>query len=363
MLSRRTLLARATHAAVAACCIALGANRATAQDYPTKPVQLIVPFAAGGAADIIGRTIAEKLSQTWGQQVVVENRAGPDRISASTLPPRAPPMVTRWCSRRSPWPSIRGFSSRCRTIPWSDLTPLTLALETPNVVLVPPSSPIKNIKDLIAFAKEKAASGGATYGSAGVGSSLHLAAEVFRQQAKVEMTHVPYRGSSPALTDLMAGRIDLMFDNASTALPQVQGGSLRAIAVTTEERIAALPDVPTISEIRAAGLRARQLVGHFWSGPDAAGAGGAHQRRYPQGSGRSGCAEAFRRCQRARHRVVAPGTCCASGAGKRQMEADRRDGRHSRQPVTTDVRHTRRSITNEYQAMRRALGLRALDGE
>ncbi|WP_441230155.1 Bug family tripartite tricarboxylate transporter substrate binding protein [Tardiphaga sp. 215_C5_N2_1] len=261
MLSRRTLFARATHAAVAACCIALGANRATAQDYPTKPVQLIVPFAAGGAADIIGRTIAEKLSQTWGQQVVVENRGGAgSNIGINAAAKSAPDgytlvlasiavAVNPWLFKSMPYDPVK------------DLTPLTLALETPNVVLVPPSSPIKNIKDLIAFAKEKAASGGATYGSAGVGSSLHLAAEVFRQQAKVEMTHVPYRGSSPALTDLMAGRIDLMFDNASTALPQVQGGSLRAIAVTTKERIAALPDVPTISE---SGLPGFELA-NWWA--------------------------------------------------------------------------------------------------
>jgi tripartite-type tricarboxylate transporter receptor subunit TctC len=145
--------------------------------------------------------------------------------------------------------------------PMKDLTPLTLALETPNVVLVAPSSPIKNIKDLIAFAKDKAKSGGATYGSAGIGSSLHLAAEVFRQKAGVELTHVPYRGSSPALTDLMSGRIDLMFDNASTALPQVQGGSLRAIAVTTKERIAALPDAPTIDESGVPGFE----LANWWA--------------------------------------------------------------------------------------------------
>ncbi len=258
MLSRRTLLARAT---VAVCSIAMGANLAVAQDYPTKPIQLIVPFAAGGAADIIGRTIAEKLTQTYGQQVVVENRGGAGsnigiNAAAKSAPDGYTLVLASIAVAVNPW-----LFKSMPYDPVNDLTPLTLALETPNVVLVSPSSPIKNVNDLIAFAKEKAKSGGATYGSAGVGSSLHLAAEVFRQRANIEMTHVPYRGSSPALTDLMAGRIDLMFDNASTALPQVQGGSLRAIAVTTKERIAALPDVPTINE---SGLPGFELA-NWWA--------------------------------------------------------------------------------------------------
>jgi len=248
MLPRRTLFTRAAQFAAVAGFLIVGADRAPAQDFPTRPITLIVPFAAGGAADIIGRTIAEKLGQNYGQQVIVDNRGGAgSNIGISAAAKSAPDgytlvlasiavAVNPWLFKSMPYDPVK------------DLTPLTLALTTPNVVLVPPSSPIKNVKDLIAFAQEKAKSGGATYGSAGVGSSLHLAAEVFRQKANIELTHVPYRGSSPALTDLMAGRIDLMFDNASTALPQVQGGSLRAIAVTTKERIAALPNVPTIGE-------------------------------------------------------------------------------------------------------------------
>ncbi|MEH2473113.1 tripartite-type tricarboxylate transporter receptor subunit TctC [Nitrobacteraceae bacterium AZCC 2161] len=261
MPSPLTLLAHATRFAVVVGCIAIGAGRAAAQEYPTKPIQLIVPFAAGGAADIIGRTIAEKLSQTYGQQVIVDNRGGAgSNIGTNAAAKSAPDgytlvlasiavAVNPWLFKSMPYDPVK------------DLTPLTLALETPNVVLVPTASPIKNVKDLIAFAKEKAKSGGATYGSAGVGSSLHLAAEVFRQKANIELTHVPYRGSSPALTDLMADRIDLMFDNASTALPQVQGGSLRAIAVTAKERIAALPDVPTIDESGVPGFE----LGNWWA--------------------------------------------------------------------------------------------------
>ncbi len=130
--------------------------------------------------------------------------------------------------------------------PVRDLAPLTLALETPNIVIVPKDSPIRSIADLVGAAKAKP--GALTYASAGVGSSLHLAAELFKQKAGVDLTHVPYRGSAPALTDLIGGRIDVMFDNASTAMPQVEGGAVRAIAVTTANRIASLPDLPTIAE-------------------------------------------------------------------------------------------------------------------
>ncbi|UZE49916.1 Bug family tripartite tricarboxylate transporter substrate binding protein [Rhodopseudomonas sp. P2A-2r] len=261
MQSRRTFLDRAAIVLAAVGCVAIGATGAAAQQYPTKPIQLIVPFAAGGAADIIGRTIAEKLGQIYGQQVIVDNRAGAGSNIGINAAAKSPPdgytlvlasiavAVNPWLFKSMPYD------------PAKDLTPLTLALETPNVVLVPASSSIKNIKDLIAFAKERAKTGGATYGSAGIGSSLHLAAEMFRQQANVELTHVPYRGSSPALTDLMSGRIDLMFDNASTALPQVQGGSVRAIAVTTKERIAALPDVPTIAESGVPGFE----LANWWA--------------------------------------------------------------------------------------------------
>jgi tripartite-type tricarboxylate transporter receptor subunit TctC len=253
--------ARARFAVAVIASLALGASGVAAQEFPNKPITLIVPFAAGGAADIIGRTIGEKLGQIYGQQVIIDNRAGAGsnigiNAAAKSAPDGYTLVLASIAVAVNPW-----LFKSMPYDPEKDLTPLTLALETPNVVLVPASSPIKTIKDLIAFARERAKSGGATYGSAGIGSSLHLAAEMFRQQANVELTHVPYRGSSPALTDLMSGRIDLMFDNASTALPQVQGGSVRAIAVTTRERIAALPDVPTIAESGVPGFE----LANWWA--------------------------------------------------------------------------------------------------
>ncbi len=218
-------------------------NAATAQEFPRKSIRLIVPFAAGGAADIIGRTISDKLGQLYGQTVVVENVSGAGSNLGIATGLKAEPdghtiMLASVAVAVNP-----ALYNSMPYDPLIDLAPLTLALETPNVVIVSAQSKIKTMQDLVAAAK----AGPMSYGSAGVGSSLHLAAELFKQQARIDMTHVPYRGSSPALADLMAGRIDVMFDNASTALPQVQGGTVRAIAVTTKARIAAV-DAPAVSE-------------------------------------------------------------------------------------------------------------------
>jgi tripartite-type tricarboxylate transporter receptor subunit TctC len=219
---------------------------AHAQSFPSKGLQLIVPFAAGGAADIIGRVVSERLAAAYGQSVIVENRAGAGSNTGLAA-----------LAKSEPTGHVFGLASIALAVnpslyrampfdPQKDLAPLTLALETPNIVIVPATSTIRSIGDLIAAAKAKP--GGLSYASAGSGSSLHLAAELFCQQAGVTMTHVPYRGSSPALQDLVGGRIDVMFDNASTALPQVAGGTARAIAVTTAKRVATLPAIPTVAE-------------------------------------------------------------------------------------------------------------------
>jgi tripartite-type tricarboxylate transporter receptor subunit TctC len=237
MMDRRTFIASAA---------SFPALPARAQSFPSKGMQLIVPFAAGGAADIIGRVVSERLAAAYGQSVVVENRAGAGSNTGLAA-----------LAKSEPTGHVFGLASIALAVnpslylampfdPQKDLAPLTLALETPNVVIVPVTSAIRSVGDLIAAARAKP--GGLTYASAGSGSSLHLAAELFCQQAGVTMTHVPYRGSSPALQDLVGGRIDVMFDNASTAMPQVAGGTVRAIAITTAKRITALPDVPTIAE-------------------------------------------------------------------------------------------------------------------
>ena len=248
-LHRRTLLASA---------VAGFALPAQAQKRMPRQTTLIVPFAAGGAADIIGRAVADRLGAMSGSTIIVENRGGAgSNVGLAAV------------AKAEPDGSVIGLASIALAVnpslyrampfdPLRDLAPLTLALETPNVVIVPATSPIRSVADLIAAAKAKP--DGLSYASAGIGSSLHLAAILFCQQAGVAMTHVPYRGTNPALGDLISGRIDVMFDNASTAVPQTVGGTVRAIAVTTAERIAALPDIPTVSE---AGLRG-YLLSNWW---------------------------------------------------------------------------------------------------
>jgi tripartite-type tricarboxylate transporter receptor subunit TctC len=240
---KNMLINRRTFVASAASLLALPTR---AQTFPAKGLQLIVPFAAGGAADIIGRVVSERLAVAYGQAVIVENRPGAGSNTGLAA-----------LAKSEPTGHVFGLASIALAVnpslykampfdPRKDLAPLTLALETPNVVIVPATSTIRSIGDLIAAARAKP--GGLSYASAGSGSSLYLAAELFCQQAGVTMTHVPYRGSSPALQDLVGGRIDVMFDNASTAMPQVAGGTARAIAVTTSKRVAALVDVPTVAE-------------------------------------------------------------------------------------------------------------------
>jgi tripartite-type tricarboxylate transporter receptor subunit TctC len=230
-----------------------------AQTFPNKPLRLIVPFAAGGAADIIGRTVADGMGPLIGQQVVVENKPGAgSNLGLDTMVKSEPDgytfalasiavAVNQFLYKSMPYDAVK------------DLAPLTLALETPNVVIVPKDSPIKSIADLIAAAKTK--NGGLSYASAGVGSSLHLAAELFMQKSGISLAHIPYKGSNPALTDLIAGRVDVMFDNLSTALPQVEGNTVRAIAVTTAKRVASLPNVPTIAEAGVPGYE----MANWWA--------------------------------------------------------------------------------------------------
>jgi tripartite-type tricarboxylate transporter receptor subunit TctC len=225
---------------------ALAATPLHAQSFPNRQMQLVVPFAAGGAADIIGRTVTDRLTQLYGRQVVVENRPGAGSNTGIASAAKAEPDGHTFALASV---ALAVNPSLYRAMPFDpvrDLAPLTLALETPNIVIVPKDSAVRSVADLVAAAKAKPKA--ITYASAGVGSSLHLAAELFKQKAGVDLTHVPYRGSSPALTDLIGGRIDVMFDNASTAMPQIEGGMVRAIGVTTAKRIASLPDVPTVSE-------------------------------------------------------------------------------------------------------------------
>ena len=221
--------------------------RAHAQDYPGKSIKMIVPFPAGGATDIVSRVIAQQLGTELGQSVVVDNRAGAAGVIGSEAGARAAPdgytLLLTTSSTHSIGPLL---NPKIPYSPTRDFTPIVYLAESPQVVVVPPDSPIKSIPELIAFAK--ANPGKLNFGSAGTGGIPHLSAERFQAMSGIRMTHVPYKGTALAMPDLMAGRLDVMFDSISTALPHIREGKVRALAVTTRERSSVAPELPPLSQ-------------------------------------------------------------------------------------------------------------------
>jgi tripartite-type tricarboxylate transporter receptor subunit TctC len=217
-------------------------------------IRMIVPFAAGGTADVLGRIVAQQLGALTGNQVVVENRPGSGgNIGAESVahgPSDGSVLLLGTIG-------IHAASKIYRTLPYDpakDLQPVTILAEVPNVLIVHPSVPAKDVKEFLALAREKP--GALNFGSAGNGSSTHMIAELFKLKAKADLTHIPYRGSAPALNDLVAGRIQVMFENLPTALPFIQSGDVRALGVTSAARSASLPSLPTIAEAGVPGYEA-----------------------------------------------------------------------------------------------------------
>jgi tripartite-type tricarboxylate transporter receptor subunit TctC len=230
-----------------------------AQTFPTKPVRLVVPFAAGGSTDIIARTLGQKLNDLWGQPVVVDNRAGGSTVIGTDIVAKAPPDGHTLLVTPAPFTIVPSLSPKLPYDPQKDFEPVTLINTTPLVVVVHPGVPAKSIKDLIALAKSKP--GALNYGSSGSGGSNHLAGELFNAMAGVKMVHVPYKGNAPALTDLVGGHVDLVFNGLTSALPLIKSGKLRPLGVTSLKRASALPQIPTLDE---QGLKGFQAVA--WNG-------------------------------------------------------------------------------------------------
>ncbi|HEV2512106.1 tripartite tricarboxylate transporter substrate binding protein [Bosea sp. (in: a-proteobacteria)] len=218
---------------------------ATAQDYPQKPIRMIVPFAAGGGTDVLARIVANGLAERMKTQVVVENRAGAGSVSGTDAVAKAAPDGYTILYNSVAYAINPGVYKRLPYAP-ADLVPVALAGSAPLVLVAHPSVPAKDLKELIALFRSKP--GEYNYGSSGNGTTLHMAAEMFRSMAKVDIVHVPYRGAAPAMTDLIGGRVALVFDQVSTAAPLVEGGQLKAIAVTTRTRSNLLPNTPTLDE-------------------------------------------------------------------------------------------------------------------
>jgi tripartite-type tricarboxylate transporter receptor subunit TctC len=246
---------------VTAASIALSvfAGGALAQNYPTSPIRLLVGFPPGGAVDIMARTIGQKLAEAVGQPVVVDNRSGAGgNIAADIVAKAAPDGHTLLISAVSSLAISATFYEKPQYELLKDLTPVGIVGSVPNVLVLHPSVPARNVEELIALAKSKP--GELTFGSAGPGTTVHFAGELFKMTAKVDMLHIPYRGAAPAMQDLLGGRVDLMFDFLSAALPHIRSGELRPLGVTSSTRSPLLPDVPTIAE---AGVPGYEVLGSF----------------------------------------------------------------------------------------------------
>ncbi len=221
---------------------------AIAQDYPTKAIRLVVPFAPGGTADVLGRILAQKLNEKYGQPVVVENKPGVGGNIGAEMVSRASPDGYTLLFGTIGIHSTFNIYPNLNYSPPKDLEPISIVADTPNVLIASKRLPFKDTKDVIERSKNTTDDKSLFYGSAGFGSSTHIAGELFKYESHTNISHVPYKGSGPALTDLMGGQLDIMFENLPTAMPLIKSGDVKVLSVTSEKRVNSLPDVPTISE-------------------------------------------------------------------------------------------------------------------
>ena len=220
---------------------------ALAQNYPARAVNIIAPFAPGGSTDIIARAMAAELTKIWGQPVLVENRAGGNSIIGTEVVAKAAPDGYTILNAAATFATNVGlYDSKLPYDIFRDFAPVLLINTTPLAMTVYPGLPAKSVKELIALAKAKP--GQMNFGSSSLGGINHLAGELFNMMAGVKMVHVPYKGNAPALTDLMGGRLDFVFNGTTSVLSQLQSGKLRALAVSTPKRASSLADVPTLDE-------------------------------------------------------------------------------------------------------------------
>jgi tripartite-type tricarboxylate transporter receptor subunit TctC len=242
--------------------LASGTGGALAQTYPAKPVHIVVPFPAGGAIDIIVRTSAQQLSKELGQPMVIENRPGASgNIGADAVAKSAPDGYTLLAGTSATHGANPALYTKLAYDARRDFTPIAHIAGVPNVLVVTPASGLRSVADLVRQAS--ASPGKLSFGSAGSGTSLHLAGELFREAAHVDLLHVPYKGAAPATTDLLGGQITMMFNTVPVALPLIRSGKLTPLAVTSSKRHFALPDVPTFIELGYPSVESATWVGLF----------------------------------------------------------------------------------------------------
>ena len=229
-----------------ACCAPSAWAQSPAGDYPNRSIRIIVPLAAGGNVDIVARTMAEQISRILGQSVLVENRAGASSLVGTQLVARAAPDGYTLLAIANTFATVPSLVLKPGYDPLKDFAGITLTCLVPQVLIVNPAFPAQSVRELISLAK--AQPGKISYASSGNGSTGHMAAELFSRQAGVKMLHVPYKGNSQALVDVIGGQVTMMFDQVSTSAPQIRAGKVRALAVTSLKRSPLLPDLPTADE-------------------------------------------------------------------------------------------------------------------
>jgi len=246
------LLCVALRSFVAGLVIVISCGTALAQAYPNKPLKILVPFVAGGTSDLVARAVAQKLNDA-GYTAVVENRPGANgSVAAEALSKSAPDGYTIMVGSIGVFAINMGLYRNPRYNVMKDFDPITVVVRTPNVLITPPNFPANNLKEFIEYARKNP--GKISYGSSGSGSSDHLSAELFKQQTNTFGVHIPYRGGAAAQTDIMAGQIEASFQNFGTVVPYIRAGKMKALAVTSAERMPQLPNVPTVIESGLAGF-------------------------------------------------------------------------------------------------------------
>jgi tripartite-type tricarboxylate transporter receptor subunit TctC len=238
---------------------AFAAGAAAQSGYPSRAVRIIVPSSAGGGSDIIARILAPKLAERLGQQIVVDNRAGAGTMIGGDVVAKSPPDGYTLLLGVS---TLATNAAIYRKVPYNALTdfaPITLVLSAPNILVVHPSLPVKSVKELIWFSEARP--GQLNYASAGTGTGPHLSMELFLSMAKLKMVHIPYKGSAPAMIDLLGGQVVVMAATMLTAIPHIRSGRLRGLGVTSTQRTAVAPEVPTIAEAGVPGYEAVQWYG------------------------------------------------------------------------------------------------------
>jgi tripartite-type tricarboxylate transporter receptor subunit TctC len=242
--------------------LSLTASAAAAQDYPNQTVKMVVPFVAGGGVDVVARIVAPRLGEELGQPVIIENRGGAGGALGAAAVAQAPADgYTLLIGTGSTHGTNSNVYARLSYDPVRDFIPVVLLTSSPLLLIVPHASPAKNVGELIAAGRSRP--GALSFGSYGTGSINHLGAELFNSMARIEANHVPYRGSAPAMTDLIAGRLDYMFDGVSTSLGYLQAGTIRVLGVAGPNRSAVVPDLPTISEAGLPGYDTMVWFGLF----------------------------------------------------------------------------------------------------